>query len=90
MSHIRKDELFQTGVFRVHLQDKEVAVFSYENEMSIAYGIFNLGSVQGEIDLNLKDGIYQNILYPNQVKISEGKLQLADKPMILFAMKRLI
>lgn len=86
--HLRKDELFQTGIFKVYLQQKEVAVLSYENAMSIAYGIFNLGNVKGEINLNLKDGLYQNILYPNQVKVTKGNLKLTDKPMILFAMKR--
>lgn len=90
VGHLRKDELFQTGIFKIHLQEKEVAVLSYENDMSIAYGIFNLGSAKGEINLNLKEGIYQNILYPNQVKIANGKLSLTNKPMILFAMKRQI
>ena len=55
-----------------------------------AYGIFNLGNVKKEISLKLKDGIYQNILYPNQVKVNGGKFKLTEKPMILFAMKKKI
>lgn len=90
ISHLRKDKLFQRGNFNVHFQDCEVAVVSYENEMSIAYGIFNLTNCKNEIALDLKDGVYQNILYPNQVKIKEGKFKLSEKPMILFAMKKQI
>lgn len=90
ISHLRKDNLFQKGNFNVHFQECEVAVISYENKMSIAYGIFNLGNVKKEISLKLKDGIYQNILYPNQVKVNGGKFKLTEKPMILFAMKKKI
>lgn len=90
VGHLRKDELFQSGIFKVHLQKEEVAVLSYENEMSIAYGVFNLGNTQNDIELNLKDGLYQNILYPNQVKITNKKIKLTNKPMILFAMKKQI
>lgn len=90
VGHLRKDELFQTGIFKINFQKEEVAVLSYENEMSIAYGIFNLGNSQNLIELNLKDGLYQNILYPNQVKIVNKKLKPSNKPMILFAMKKQI
>lgn len=90
VGHLRKDELFQKGIFKVHLQEKEVAVLSYENEMSMAYGIFNLGELDESIKINLKDGVYQNILYPNQVKVINKTLKLTDKPMILFAMKKQI
>lgn len=90
ISHLRKDNLFQNGNFNVHFQDFEVAVISYENEMSIAYGIFNLSNSKNEIQLDLKDGIYQNILYPNQIKIINRKFNLTEKPMILFAMKKQI
>lgn len=88
ISHLRKDLLFQEGIFKIHYQDLEVAVMSYENEMSIAYGIFNLENSKREINISLKDGVYQNILYPNQVKVKDGNIKLTEKPMILFAMKR--
>lgn len=90
LSHLRKDNMFHEGAFKVHLKDIEVAVFSYENETSISYGIFNLGNEQKEIKISLKDGVYQNILYPNQVKVIDGLIRLTDKPMILFAMKKQI
>ncbi len=90
ISHLRKDDLFHNGSFKIHLKDIEVAVVTYENDTSIAYGIFNLGSEQKEISISLKDGVYQNILYPNQVKVINGLIRLTDKPMILFAMKKQI
>ena len=87
IGHLKKDSLFSEGVFKIHLQEKEVAVVSYENENSITYGIFNLGLEKGHIKIDLKDSVYQNILYPNQVKVEKGKLELTKKPMILFSIK---
>ena len=88
MSHLKKDSLFQTGVFNIHLQSIEAAVISFENKQSMTYGIFNLGQVSGEVEVTLPDGIYQNILYPNQVEVKHGKLKLTDKPMVLFGLKQ--
>ena len=87
MSHLKKDSLFQTGIFHIHLQDIEAAVISYENKSSMTFGIFNLGQVKGEVEVKLPDGTYQNILYPNQVVVKDGKLTLTDKPMVLFGLK---
>ncbi|NLN50082.1 MAG: alpha-amylase [Acholeplasmataceae bacterium] len=87
LGHLRKDQLFQTGVFNIHLQDVEVAVLSYENETSIAFGIFNVGNKKGEIKIPLPDGIYQNILYPNQVEVKDNRVKLSQKPIIIFSMK---
>lgn len=87
MSHLKKDSLFSNGAFKIYLQEKEVAVISYENNTSITYGIFNLGLENGTVEVNLKDGVYQNILYPNQVKIHQKTLTLSEKPMILFSIK---
>ncbi|MGI6360287.1 MAG: alpha-amylase family glycosyl hydrolase [Acholeplasmatales bacterium] len=87
MGHLKKDSLFSTGIFNIHFQDKEVAVISYENNSSITYGIFNLGLEKGHIKIDIKDNVYQNILYPNQVKVEKGKLELTKKPMILFSIK---
>lgn len=87
MSHLKKDSLFSKGIFKVHLQEKEVAVISYENNTSITYGIFNLGLEKDSLEIGLKDGVYQNILYPNQVTIKDKKLTLTEKPLILFSIK---
>lgn len=88
MSHLKKDSLFQTGTFKIHLQDIEVAVLSYENETSITYGIFNLGKVSGEVSIELYDGVYQNILYPNQAKVTDHKVNVTEKPLVIFALKK--
>lgn len=88
MSHLKKDSLFQNGKFEVHLQEKETVVISYENKHSITYGIFNLGKEDGMIAVNLPEGTYQNILYPNQVTVKDGKLELSEKPMVLFGLKQ--
>ena len=74
MSHLKKGfTLFQKGVFNIHFQELEAAVISYENEVSCTVGIFNVGVVKGEVEVPLEDGVYQNILYPNQVKGVENK-----------------
>jgi glycosidase len=88
MSHLKKDSLFQTGLYNIHLQDKEAIVISYENKNSMTFGIFNVGQVKGEVEVKLPDGTYQNILYPNQVVVKDGKLTLTDKPMVLFGLKQ--
>lgn len=90
MSHLKKDSLFQKGVFNIHFQELEAAVISYENEVSCTVGIFNVGVVKGEVEVPLEDGVYQNILYPNQVKVENKKIVLSDKPIVLFSMKNKI
>jgi hypothetical protein len=47
-----------------------------------------VGNVEGEVKVNLVDGIYQNILYPNSVEVKDGKVELTEKPMVLFALKK--
>lgn len=88
MAHLKKDSLFQSGIFNIHIQDLEAAVVSYENKNSMTVGIFNVGNVEGEVKVNLVDGIYQNILYPNSVEVKDGKVELTEKPMVLFALKK--
>jgi len=88
MAHLKKDSLFQNGLFNVHLQTAEAAVISYENASSITYGIFNVGNVKDTVKVDLKDGIYQNILYPNAIEVKDGLVELLDKPMVLFALKK--
>ncbi len=90
MSHLKKDSLFQVGVYQIHMQDKEAAVISYENKNSLTVGIFNVGNTQGEVKVNVPDGTYQNILYPNQVVVKDGKLILQEKPIVLFAIKQTV
>ncbi len=90
MSHLKKDSLFQTGIFNIHIQPQEVAVISYENETSIAYGIFNVGNIKGGVNILLPNGVYQNILYPNQVKVENKQIVLSEKPIVIFSMKNKI
>lgn len=90
MGHLKKDSLFQKGVFKIHFQALEAAVITYENETSCTVGIFNVGNTVGEVEVPLDNGIYQNILYPNQVKIEDHKITLTDKPIVLFTMKKQI
>jgi hypothetical protein len=81
LTHMKKDPMFTYGNF--HLENhQEIAVFSYDYKDQYLLGIFNLEN-RSDIEVMLKDGIYQNILNQEDIVVKHGKIELNHKPMII-------
>jgi len=81
LTHMKKDPMFTHGNF--HLENhQEIAVFSYDYNDQYLLGIFNLEN-RSDIEVMLKDGIYQNILNQEDIVVKHGKIELNHKPMII-------
>jgi cyclomaltodextrinase len=79
--HLKKDKIFSEGVLDF-VQTKDIAVLKYHLGNDELYGIFNLENIK-EIDLDLPDGIYQNLLSNSTYTIKNKKLILKDEPIYL-------
>ena len=81
---IKKDYIFQTGYYEILESNiKGVIESRYNDRLSILIGIFNVEGKIGTYKINLKNGIYQNLIDNSKVIVENGKFQLINEPMIL-------
>src|SRR5690606_2859438 len=80
LAQIKKDPLFINGIFEV-VKSKDVAVLSYKNDKETMYGIFNLEDIN-EIDLNIQDGSYLNLINDENIEVRNQKIKLNQNPII--------
>lgn len=80
LAQIKKDPLFINGIFEV-VKSKDIAVLSYKNDKETMYGIFNLEDIN-EIDLNIKDGLYLNLINDENIEVRNQKIKLNQNPII--------
>ncbi|MCK5761865.1 MAG: alpha-amylase, partial [Candidatus Izimaplasma sp.] len=84
---ITKDKIFSYGNYEIIITDKEVYYGEYQLNNKHIVGIFNVGQVTGNIEVNIKDGIYQNLLDDRQVKIKDKSLELSEGPLLFWVKK---
>lgn len=85
---IKKKPAFSCGIYKVHMPSLDgVGYTTFENHQEMWHGIFNVGSVQGKIDVNLKDGSYKNQLTGKMVKIENGQLEMPLDPIAIRVLK---
>lgn len=95
LGEIKKDEIFSYGRYKIHkMPALDVIYASYRYGDELVIGIFNMGLKVGDIDLSIKDGSYLdlsfiedgnyvNLIDGEEVTISNNKIRLAQKPMII-------
>lgn len=81
LTDMKKEPIFSHGVFNMHAHD-QIAVFSYAYKEDMILGVFNLENLK-EIEVPLKDGIYEDFLSLQKIKVNHGKIALSDKPIII-------
>ncbi len=77
MASIKKDPIMATGIFNILDYDHlNLIVMTYENEEKIRYGIFNVSKESHQIELNIPNGTYMNLVnkqsitYDNNILIN--------------------
>ncbi|OPJ64196.1 alpha-amylase family glycosyl hydrolase [Clostridium oryzae] len=83
---IKKADIFAYGQYEI-LQQKKIGVIEarYEYKGRQLIGIFNVERKIGSYKLNIKDGTYNNLIDGRVIQVSEGKIELQLKPIILEA-----
>ncbi|WP_298842532.1 alpha-amylase family glycosyl hydrolase [Clostridium sp.] len=80
---IKKKEIMAKGYYEIcTCDDKDVILASYLMKNKKLIGIFNVGKEQGEINLDVADGEYINIIDGTLVEVMQGKLSLKNKIII--------
>lgn len=83
LAQIKKDEIMATGVYEIaKLNVDEVIMITYTNGNVKRVGLFNVGSKTGDLQIELPDGEYTNLLSDEEVTVEEGKIKLVKEPVI--------
>ncbi len=84
LAKITKNKIFSYGHYKIHLLDKEVFYGEYQLNNKKIIGIFNLGQDNGAIKLEIKDGIYNNLIDNTLLKIQNQQLNLHKEPLLFW------
>ncbi|MFA6648309.1 MAG: hypothetical protein WCS32_06690, partial [Candidatus Izemoplasmatales bacterium] len=85
---MKKRRVFSKGTYLVHIPEvDEVAYQSFENEVEVYHGIFNLGLLEGKIKVDVPDGKYRNYLNNKYIKVKDQEIKLSKEP-IIFRIKK--
>ena len=84
LAKLKKQSIFAKGVFHVHIPETDgVAYLTVENDNLMIHGIFNVGQVEGSLNVNLDDGNYRNYLTGKIVHVNQQMVTLTNDPIII-------
>ncbi|AIO18458.1 Alpha-1,4-glucan:maltose-1-phosphate maltosyltransferase 2 [Candidatus Izimaplasma bacterium HR1] len=84
LSLIAKNNIFAFGIYNIQKTEKDLFVGSFvlgENEI---IGIFNVGLLEEEFDLDIPNGQYTNLIDNKDFTVKEGKIKLKKEPLIFY------
>lgn len=80
---MKKDKIFREGYYDINtIDNKEIVVAVYEMNNEKLYGIFNFGKTTDEIDIEIKDGEYLDLIENKKVIVKDNKLSLGKEALI--------
>lgn len=80
---MKKDKIFREGYYDINtIDNKEIVVAVYEMNNEKLYGIFNFGKTTDEIDIEIKDGEYLDLIENKKVIVKDNKLSLCKEALI--------
>jgi glycosidase len=87
MAKIVKADVTVNGVYDLKVIKDDVIVGSYKSKNEILYGIFNMNHFEGEINLDLENGSYLNLIDDTEIMVKDGKLKLSKYPLLFWVKK---
>lgn len=81
MTKIKKDKLITNGVMTIE-RSNELLHIKYENDKRVLVGIFNVNSLDKEFDVEYQDNIYINLIDGENIKVTNQKIRLVNKPIV--------
>ncbi len=80
---IKQKDYFSKGYYTINKLDKDGVIYAtYEYNNKAIVGVFNVEGKIGEVNLNIKDGNYTNLIDKTSVEVKDGKVQLSDTAVI--------
>lgn len=90
LNKLKNKSIFAKGIFNITIPKIDgVALNTVENDSEKYYGIFNVGQVDGEIEIDLVDGRYRNYLNGKIVTVRKGLVELGKDPVIFKVRKNI-
>ncbi|GFP77973.1 alpha-amylase family glycosyl hydrolase [Clostridium fungisolvens] len=83
LGEIKRKEILAEGFYSLECLEKDVLYGCYEYNRSKLIGIFNVEKKEGCIVIPLTDGIYTNIIDDSVITVSNGTVELVNKPIII-------
>ena len=87
LSEIKKNKIFSYGSYKITITDKDVFYAEYNLAGEAIIGIFNLGLDKGNIDVDISDGKFVNLIDSSEIIVKDRKLQLSNNPLIFWVSK---
>ena len=93
MYDIKQNVLGEEDFFYAKADDEfDIAVMTRENKDTKVVGIFSLKSKKGSAEVELEDGVYENLIGENlidgnQVVVKEGRIETIGEPIIISGKK---
>ena len=84
LAKITKDKIFSYGYYNIFITDKDIFYGEYKLNNKKIVGIFNLGQDSGTIKLDIKDGIYTNLIDHLEINIQNNQLTLQKEPLLFW------
>ena len=82
--NVKKFSLVKDGDYKlVPFNELDAVTGYYEKNNSKLVGVFSLKGKQGLIKIELKDGVYTNILNNKTIEVKNGCIDLEDEPVII-------
>ena len=84
LSLLKKDNIYQTGIFNVINLDDDFILIKWSNEEKDLYAFLNLKGIEKNLDIDfLSNGEYQNLLGFENVIIQNKKYKTIRYPQII-------
>jgi len=84
LSKMKKNSIFSKGIFTVNIPSVDGLAYNVVENSKYKYvGIFNVGQVEGEIEVDIPKGKYRNCLSGKLVSVNENKIKLMKDPIII-------
>ncbi|MDA3931677.1 MAG: alpha-amylase family glycosyl hydrolase [Tenericutes bacterium] len=83
LKNITSQEITSHGVYSIDNVNKDVYLGYYQYKDNLLIGLFNVGLEEGDIVINLEDGVYENLITGKPVQVRNHKLSLMKEPIII-------
>lgn len=83
LAQIKKKDIYEHGHFNVNFQENNVAYLTYKYNNCNSIGIFTFEKNTVQVNTNLKDGNYLNLIDNSKIIVNNGKITINEKPIII-------
>ena len=84
LARLKKDDVMRDGVYTIMSGNiSDSVILKYETELKTRVAIFNFGLKDGELSVDIPDGIYVNLVGHSSIVVRNGYLRLEGEPILI-------